>query len=494
MDWKNAGPFPYYDMGSGNESFAYIPGFLLDKLKLIPRNFPRAEYYVDGSPSAADAWLGRSLLDTSKDADEWTTVLVTGMREGGDGYLALDVTDPTATTGAHGPYPKLLWELNDPSIPLGETWSDPIISRIKVKGGTGFGDHCGAAGDDGDCREQWVAIFGGGYRSEGDPNLPTYASNPSDPAWSDDSKAIFVVDLATGRVLAQVAYDQSDPQLSQMTYSLASTPAVLDLDFDGFADLVYIGDAGGQLWKWDISALAEDADNDGLFDNWTAGVFFRTAPQAVSGGGSHYKSIFLPPVATFLSGKLVVAFGTGERTDLNYPGDPSTDDNNRFYVIRDPKPTGAASIPGAPYGEFELTNVTDLPSDPDPTDLGYYFVASEGEKFITNHAAFGGVLITTSYMPDDGTGDVCDVSGRAFAHIFDLASAEGFFDPATSSNQARRINSGMGVPSDPRITLSTSDDGGVKILLKSSAGQLVTIDAPGLAPDPVDLIYWRQRF
>ena len=479
----------YYDLGSGNEHFAYIPSFLLDRLKLIPRNFPRTEYYVDGSPSAADAWLGRSLTDTSKDADEWTTVLVTGMRQGGDGYLALDVTDPAATAGAHGPYPKLLWELDDPAIPLGETWSDPIISRIRVKGGTGFGDHCGAAGDDGDCREQWVAIFGGGYRSEGDPNMPTYVSNPGDPAWSDDSKAIFIVDLATGQVLAQLAYDPSDPQLSQMTYSLPSSPAVLDLDFDGFADLVYIGDAGGQLWKWDISALAEDANNDGLFDSWSAGVFFRTPPA-----GSHHRSIFLPPVATFLSGKLVVAFGTGERTDLNYPGNPSIDDNNRFYVIRDPNPTGPASIPGAPYGEFDLSNVTGLPSDPDPTDLGYYFVADEGEKFITNHAAFGGVLITTSYLPDDGTGDVCNVSGQAFAHIFDLASAEGFFDPAISSNQARRIASGMGVPSDPRITLSTSDDGGVKILLKSSAGQLVTIDAPGLAPDPVDLVYWRQRF
>jgi hypothetical protein len=37
-------------------------------------------------------------------------------------------------------------------------------------------------------------------------------------------------------------------------------------------------------------------------------------------------------------------------------------------------------------------------------------------------------------------------------------------------------------------------NGGVKILLKSSAGQLVTIDAPDLLPEPVDLVYWRQRF
>jgi type IV pilus assembly protein PilY1 len=482
----------YYDLGSGNEDFAYIPGFLLNKLKLIPRNFPRTEYYVDGSPSAADAWLASSPADTTKDTSEWTTVLVTGMRQGGDGYLALDVTDPTATMGPHGPYPKLLWELQDPTIPLGETWSEPIITRIKVKASAGFGDHCGTnTADDGDCREQWVAIFGGGFRAESDPNLPAYLST-GDPAWSDDSKAIFVVALDTGQVIAQVAYDPTDPQLAQMVYSLPSTPAVLDLNFDSFADVIFIGDAGGQLWKWDISNLAVDADSDGLFDNWSVGVLFRTPPQNVSGGVLHYRGIFYPPVATFLSGKLVLAFATGERTQIDYQGDPAADDNNRFYVMTDPNPTGASSIPLVPYTEADLTDITGLASDPDTTDLGYYFLAADAEKFITNHAAFGGVVITTSYVPDDGTGTICDIDGQSFAYVFDLATGQGFFDPTTSSG--RRVATGLGVPSDPRITISNSVNGGVKILLKSSAGQLVTIDAPDLLPEPVDLVYWRQRF
>lgn len=484
----------YYDLGTGNEQFAYIPGFLLDKLKLIPRNVPRTEYYVDGSPSAADAWLASSAADTDKDWGEWATVLVSGMREGGDGYAAFDVTDPAATTGPHGPYPKLLWELADPSLPLGETWSEPVLTRIKVAGGLGFGDHCGVPGDDGDCRERWVAIFAGGYRPKGDPNLATWVSNPSSGAWTDDSKAVFVVDLKTGQVLAQLAYDGSDPQLSQMVYSLPSTPAVLDLDFDGFADVLYVGDTGGQLWKWDLSALAKDLDGDGQYDTWPAGVFFRADPQAVSSGGLHHKSIFYPPVATFLSGQLVLAFGTGERTDLTYQGDASSDENNRFYRVRDPDPLGPSSIPALPYTEADLTDVTLLAGDPDPADLGFYIVAEEGEKFVTNHAAFGGVLITSSYIPDDGSGDVCDAAGQAYVHIFDLASGQGFFDPASSTNQARRTDSGLGVPSDPRITISGSVDGGVQILLKSSSGQLLSIDASNLGPEPVDLVYWRQRF
>ena len=279
-----------------------------------------------------------------------------------------------------------------------------------------------------------------------------------------------------------------------MVYSLPSNPAVLDLDFDSYADLIYIGDSGGQLWKWDISQLANDVDGDGLFDGWPVGVVFRSEPEPLSGGITHYRGIFYPPVATFLSGKLMLGFGTGERTDITYQGDSSRDDNNRFYVFRDPNPTGVSSIPVAPFSEANLTDITGLASDPDNTDLGFYFVAEDGEKFITNHAAFGGVLITASYLPDDGTGGVCNADGQSFAYIFDLATGGGFFDPATSSNQGRRVTTGLGVPSDPRITVSNSVDGGVQILLKSSAGQRVSIAAPGLLPEPVDLVYWRQRF
>jgi len=39
----------YYEMGTGNEDFAWIPGQLLPTLKYIPRNLPRKYYFVDGT-------------------------------------------------------------------------------------------------------------------------------------------------------------------------------------------------------------------------------------------------------------------------------------------------------------------------------------------------------------------------------------------------------------------------------------------------------------
>ena len=485
----------YYDMGSGDEMFGYTPGVLLKTLKQIPQNIPRNYYYVDGSPSATDAWFASGPADTTKEPVEWTTVMVTGLREGGAGYFALDVTDPDATVGAHGPYPKLLWEFADPAEPLGQAWSEPILTRVKVEGSTGSGDNCGLDDGDGDCREQWVAIFGGGYTVAGDGNTLAYISDPADPAWSNDGKAVFIVALDTGAILARLEYDGADAQLAQMTHTLASTPAVLDVDFDGFSDLVVIGDTGGQLWKWDLSLVGIDSDLDTLVDNWPAGVFFRSDPIALGGGKFHYHSIFFPPSASFVNGKLVYSFGTGERNDLQFVGTAGVDDNNRFFVVQDPDPTGALAIPAAPYTEADITNVTGLGTDPDLTDQGFYYVVPDGEKFVTNHVSFGGFLITTTYDPTVAAAAAGPCSsgggGASSLFVFDLELGGGFFSAVISTDQGRKLDIGAGVAGDPRIVLS---DGKAMIFVKTSKGQIITTDAPDVSGEPVELIYWRQRF
>ena len=37
-----------------------------------------------------------------------------------------------------------------------------------------------------------------------------------------------------------------------MCFAIPATPAVFDLDNDGFADVIYVGDLGGNVWKWVI--------------------------------------------------------------------------------------------------------------------------------------------------------------------------------------------------------------------------------------------------
>ena len=135
---------------------------------------------------------------------EWTTLLVTGMRQGGRSYLALDVTDPAAgASDAHGPYPVFQWEFDDPSEPMGETWSDPIITRIKMRAATGTNDQCGTNNGDGDCVERWVVIVAGGYDDTADPNLAGWIDDPADASWTEYGKGVFVLDAQTGAVLGE---------------------------------------------------------------------------------------------------------------------------------------------------------------------------------------------------------------------------------------------------------------------------------------------------
>jgi Tfp pilus tip-associated adhesin PilY1 len=211
------------------------------------------------------------------------------------------------------------------------------------------------------------------------------------------------------------------------------------------------------------------------------------------GSVEHFRSIFAPPSAAFVDGDLILVFGTGERTDMSYAGDPSIDDNNRLYVIRDEDPLGLGAIPSSPYDEGDLTDVTSLTSDNNPSDLGYFIKGVEGEKFVTSHIIVGGVLITASFVPPDASAPVCEQTGTSYAFVVGLASGAGQHTSASADSQARRLYAAVGVPSDPRVTISAAT-GDVQLFLKGSSGQMLSMDAPGISNEPVELVYWRQRF
>ena len=489
--YDGSDPNRLYSDGTGAELFGYAPGLLLEDIKYLPRNAPRQYYYVDSSPSIANAWLGDgSGADITKEPDEWATVLIQGFRQGGNGYLALDVTDPDEITAAHSPYPKFLWEFTDPD--LGNSWSEPAITRVKVAGVTGSGDKCGPDDGEGDCREQWVAIFAGGYSEDGDPALGGYIADPNDPNWSDRSKAIFIVALDSGSVLSRVAFDASGLNgPTEMKFSIPSAPAVLDVDFDGFADVLYVGDLGGQIWKWDLSGVGQDSDFDGEIDSWPSGVFFRTDPVSLGGGELHYRSLFYPPSAAFSSGDLLLAFGSGERTDLGYPGDASADDNNRFFVVKDAHPTGSFAFLGT-LDESDLTDITGTASDPDTTDEGFFFTVEDSEKFITQQTIFAGYVISASYVPDPNATTICDPSGESRVYVFNLTTGVGFFlGSGATPAEDRWVSIGAGAPTSPRIHLSPDGD---EIYIQTTLANLVRLQAPPQSLPPVWPIYWRQSF
>ena len=204
----------HFDLGTGREIFAYAPKSVmpLSGGNGFPSllNFPpKVQYFVDGSPVVADVFIDTNHNGTPDPGDRtWKTVALSGLRQGGRSYFALDVTQPDlyAADGTKlasdkdsfpdcidgggncaDSYPKALWEMSDSctscQAPMGQTWSRPVIGRIRVDNG-------------GTPEDRYVAIFGGGF----DPNFV-----PGTEVGANDQTvlggAIYVVNMETGKIL-----------------------------------------------------------------------------------------------------------------------------------------------------------------------------------------------------------------------------------------------------------------------------------------------------
>jgi type IV pilus assembly protein PilY1 len=350
-------------------------------------------------------------------------------------------------------------------------------------------------------------IVAGGYDPSGDPiNIAAY-----DPT-ATKGRGIFIVDVKTGEVIAQQVFDPTAPlgdPNAEMLYAIPSSPGVFDLDFDGFADVIYVGDLGGNLWKWVIEPIGYDRVNGaGSPDDqpsWTFRKLFSAPIQTTSKGDfDHYKSFFFPPVATFKGGQLWLAFASGERANLAYEGTLDSkgdvdvgapEDNNRFYALKDDDPLETLAISQTKADESLMLELDQ--SKPDicadaSSYRGYYFIGEEGEKFIVNLELFLGYVFVGSFFPTDlAGGDVCSVRGQAFLSVFRIDCGEGFFD--NGGDPEKKISLGAGLPTDPRVTVGNDDGsgGGNRVIINRQDGAIVNFEAPpGFST--FGMFYWRE--
>jgi len=83
---SNTGMLHAFDYATGEELWAFIPPAMLPRLREMvsfTANTSNSIYGVDGSPIVRDVYMNGN----------WKTVLISGMRQGGKSYFALDVTD-----------------------------------------------------------------------------------------------------------------------------------------------------------------------------------------------------------------------------------------------------------------------------------------------------------------------------------------------------------------------------------------------------------------
>ena len=545
-----------HDRGTGDELMGFMPSEIREKIWTLPLSQPagsvREETFVDGPLAAGDVWIYRTVssgqfttvlapFTTTPVKEQWRTVLLGGLRDGGRSYYALDVTDPSDTA-----YPRFFWEFPcqdcgvavnpntdndvvtggpDPKQLMGNTWSEPVITRVRVTNDSGVGSF-----------DRWVAVFGAGYDICGDPNNVAYhqqtaglTCDSSDADKYSRGRAIMMVDITTGELLGIKAFHTSDASVGggqitydEMTFAFASQPAVFDTNFDGYADVIYIGDLGGNMWKWVVSNIGDDPINNATGNkslgqpNWPFELFFQAnhsndelSPPAAWNSSTHFQSFFFPPTATKRGDSLVLAWGAGERADPDAgvddtPGSPPAglSNNNHFYVVLDTDPKSTSGT-ATTLVETDLIDIRDIDSGVKScSDIakGFFITGRDREKFISNSVIFLGDIITTSYVPAATGANPCNATGESFFYRFSLDCGDPGFpsNPGTTEDKRRKAI-GQGLPTRPRVSVGDLNTGGGgggcknKVIVITSDGQIEN-DCPGSLPTSgVEIRSWRTN-
>lgn len=383
----------YYDQegvlrdADGTELWGYIPKMVLGNLKKLKDVH---WFFVDSSPAAFDMKASGASGTVFSEAG-WKTVLVSGMRGGGRGYFALDITDPEN--------PRVLWEYTDDNGDnnMGYTWSMPALGKIKVRVG-------------GTVEDRWVAFVGGGWA-------------PLTSEYENVGNRVYIIDVERGSLL-RIGGEVAEYQIGAASNRVPSAIRAVDMNDDGYIETIYFGDTSGNLWKMDLQdpnmsrwspCMLFDPNNP----NWNTAQTNRPAITP--------RPIYYPPaVALGEDGKNLVLFGTGDEND---PLALTTRDY--FYEVKDPGPGNCQGV------------------------LNWAKELSLGEKVLARPVYYNYVVWFTTYSPEGecgrGRGYLYGLRVSSGDDAESLGGQAGIVNMETGEvTESKYI--GVGVPSSPLVT------------------------------------------
>lgn len=374
----NDGMLHGFDADTGRENIAYVPSKVYSNLSRLAHTPYSHKYFVDGNPMAGDAFISGT----------WRTILVGGLRNGGKGIYALDITDPSRFTEANAnaaTNPLVLWEFTDNNDPdLGYTFSEPSI--VKMRNG------------------KWAVIFGNGYNNSEADGTPS----------ANGHAVLYILFIEDGKdgVWSATDFVKIDTGVgSAGTPNGLATPAVVDIDSDYIADYIYAGDLQGNMWKFDVTNTnPSNWNNPG---NLTL-VFAAGSQQPITSR---------PQVRKHPAGQAgyMVYFGTGKYLE---PADASTAGatTQTFYGIWDgsgvanPNKTDLLQQTVLSTSTSQFRVISNNPMIwrvgtpvPSPSYIGWYLdLPTTGERQVTNSILRGDRIIFTTLVPSN---DPCSAGG-----------------------------------------------------------------------------------
>ncbi len=508
---SNEGFIHAFNTNTGVEQFAFMPEELLDNVAKLKANASTSSSnpLPYGMDSPVTLWVNDAngdgkVLDNSTDTSPQTGEFVYAyatMGRGGRGLYALDVTIRSN--------PKMLWFIKGGETPgfakLGQTWSAPVKTKIKV--GTTDTD---------------VLIFAGGYDTNQD--------NVRELSPDSMGNALYVVNARTGALIWSASNEATNASaseghrsLSKMLYSIPANLRVIDLqtaptgvlvsDPDKLADQIFVGDMGGQVWRFHINNGQTGAGLITAGGTAGDGVFANVLP-------SNYNSLDLLGKRTNLrrfyneadvallnsNGKLSLSVNIGS----GWRGHPlNTDALDRFYSLRTSNLTDPSGGEGT-LTESDLLDVTsnlsptaaqlgtlDLSGD-DPNDVsddlvkgGWYisFSANAGEKVLTRALTAGSdnTLFFSTYEPASGVSNSCEPSfGTARGYAVNLLDGSPYeiADPNNPSANDRFQELAIpGIPPQPELICI-----GDQCFVIKGPGDIEEVEMPKLGK-----MYWIDR-
>ena len=446
-----------FNATSGAEQWAYVPGLLFNSrlsgspstsalVNLTLKTGFNHLYYADGTPTSGDVNLSYTSTNSlsSPPAPNWRTMLVGGLREGGRGYYALDVTDPSGTNDA-AVASKVMWEFPNPGTAaavaknIGFSFGKPVIVKTAAAG--------------------WVVLVTSGY------------NNGSDTA-GDGQGHLFVLDAKTGALIKDISTGVGS---SATPSGLAQISAfVLNGAIDATAQYVYGGDLYGKVWRFDLSGAT--------VANWTV-----TQLAALVDSTNNAQPVTTAPELSIVNNNRMIYVGTGEylgNSDITGMGGSNYSANHTqtMYGLKDDM-SAAPLITGLRSGSLVQQTLSSGAGTRTATanavnlnvTKGWYVdFPVAGESLVTDPALALGALVFTSNVPS--IANPCQPGGSSFLYVLDYNTGGKLTGSVVSWS-----GTSLGNTLASRVLLIKLPNGQVDSLVRQSDATTTTTPIP-LAP------------
>ena len=441
---------------AGQELWSFIAPEHWSALDRVRTNSPLISY-PNVSPTltptpAPKTYFFDGPITGYQDANPLTKLWIyAAMRRGGNMVYAFDVSSRPSSTSQ----PTVLWKFGCatsgtgcPTTPasgesvMGQSWSSPSVIRVKGIVDTATG------------KEEPLVVFGGGYDDcEDNEDANTACSGVA------YGKGIYIMSAKKGSAQNLKYFAPTSTSDSPGRFVGDITP--VDVNGDGYIDLLYAVDTRGNIWRFNTSDPANGyAAYPGGYASWPAPQIIAKVSQWGTASLAERRKFMYAPSVVVLSGtQTLVLVGTGDREKPSSTSNAAAV-NNRFYGIKDTFTSTTGVVPVVGYGLDNTladlvqvnskTSVTLTPTLTAPK--GWYMNLESStpyEQVVTTPLTIAGVTYFNTYQAKStSSSTTCSNLGTARGYQVDFqtgvekANGNGALSPVTFLSS--------GIPTSPR--------------------------------------------